>query len=136
MKFTTEVHVEWGDCDEAGIVFYPRFFYWFDCAFQRMLRAAGCGQREIRKRYGGAVTPAVSVETQFRAPATHGDTLTIDSVVTKWGRTSFTVLHTFTRDGELILEGTEVRVWGAPNGKELSFTPTPIPEEFRALYGA
>ena len=24
------VRVQWGDCDPAGIVFYPRYFEWFD----------------------------------------------------------------------------------------------------------
>jgi len=26
--FRTEFPIEWGDCDEAGIVFYPNYFYW------------------------------------------------------------------------------------------------------------
>jgi acyl-CoA thioesterase FadM len=24
------LHIEWGDCDPAGIVFYPRYFVMFD----------------------------------------------------------------------------------------------------------
>lgn len=24
------IRIEWGDCDPAGIVFYPRYFEWFD----------------------------------------------------------------------------------------------------------
>ena len=38
--------VEWGDCDEAGIVCYPNYFYWLDCTFQRWLRSVGLSQRE------------------------------------------------------------------------------------------
>jgi acyl-CoA thioesterase FadM len=39
MPFHYDVTVAWGDCDEAGIVFYPNDFYWFDSAFQALLRA-------------------------------------------------------------------------------------------------
>ena len=27
---TRLIRVQWGDCDPAGIVFYPRYFEWFD----------------------------------------------------------------------------------------------------------
>jgi len=29
---TRIVRVQWGDCDPAGIVFYPRYFEWFDAS--------------------------------------------------------------------------------------------------------
>lgn len=32
--------VEWGDCDPAGIVFYPRFFAAFDTSTSRMIEQA------------------------------------------------------------------------------------------------
>ena len=31
----------WGDRDDAGLAFYPRFFGWMDTAFHRRLLAAG-----------------------------------------------------------------------------------------------
>ena len=33
--------IAWGDCDDAGIVFYPHFFRWMDTAFHRWLRERG-----------------------------------------------------------------------------------------------
>ena len=75
--FKTTVTIEWGDCDEAGIVFYPNYFYWLDCAFQRLLRARGLSQRELRKRFG-AVTPIVQAHCDFKAPARYDDVLDID----------------------------------------------------------
>ncbi len=30
LKNVHRIRVEWGDCDPAGIVFYPRYFEWFD----------------------------------------------------------------------------------------------------------
>jgi acyl-CoA thioesterase FadM len=34
MSFRTEILVAWGDCDPAGIVYYPNYFHWFDTIFQ------------------------------------------------------------------------------------------------------
>ncbi len=45
------VTVEWGDCDETGIVFYPNYFCWFDCGFQRLLR----GRRFQSTNFAGKV---------------------------------------------------------------------------------
>ena len=37
--FTTRMHrtVEWGDCDPAGIIFYPTYYRWMDAASWRSL---------------------------------------------------------------------------------------------------
>ena len=55
MAFETSFMVEWGDCDDAGIVFYPNYFYWLDSTFQRWLRAKGVSLRDVRKRYDVSV---------------------------------------------------------------------------------
>jgi acyl-CoA thioesterase FadM len=44
--FTTSFGVEWADCDQAGIFYDPRYFYWMDCAFHRFLKARGLSYRE------------------------------------------------------------------------------------------
>ena len=43
--------IEWGDCDDAGIVFYPNYFRWFDNAFHHLLRQCGIGQRILVERF-------------------------------------------------------------------------------------
>ena len=40
MASQLDVRIVWGDCDEQGIVFYPKYFYWMDSAFQALLRDA------------------------------------------------------------------------------------------------
>ena len=35
------VRIEWGDCDPAGIVFYPRYFAMFDASTSYLFEAAG-----------------------------------------------------------------------------------------------
>jgi len=72
--FRTEFIIEWGDCDEAGVVFYPNYFYWLDCTFQRLLRDRGLSQRELMRRFG-VVTPLVDAGAKFRGPAKYDDGL-------------------------------------------------------------
>ena len=35
------VRIEWGDCDPAGIVFYPRYFAMFDASTHHSVRGGG-----------------------------------------------------------------------------------------------
>lgn len=102
--------IEWGDCDEAGIVFYPNYFYWFDCTFQRLLRARGLSQRDVRSRFG-AITPIVDAHAEFRSPARYDDVLDIDARVEPLGERRFRIDYHMSCDGRPIGKGYEVRAW-------------------------
>ena len=107
--FSTDFPIEFGDCDPAGIVFYPRFFGWFDATFQRWLRERGEDQASIRKRFGAAGTGLMEADARFQAPLRPGDTLTIAIVALDWGERSLRVAYRGTKDGRPALEGHETR---------------------------
>lgn len=127
----SSVTVEWGDCDEAGIVFYPNYFYWFDCAFQRLLRARSLSQRELKRRFG-AVTPIVEAGATFRGPARYDDELRVEARVTEWHDRRFRVSYTMRREDRIAVEGFELRAWAlvAPDG---SIAGAPIDAAFKDL---
>ena len=50
--FEMERIVEWGDCDAAGIAFYPAFFRWMDAAFHLMTEADGWRQAALMRTAG------------------------------------------------------------------------------------
>jgi 4-hydroxybenzoyl-CoA thioesterase len=129
--FKTSVTIEWGDCDEAGIVFYPNYFYWFDCAFQRLLRARGLSQRELRKRFG-AVTPIVQASCDFKAPARYDDVLDVGVTIEADGERRFRVDYHFSSDGKTIGQGHEIRVWARVEA-DGNIASAPINTEFLAL---
>ena len=112
--FKTTVTIEWGDCDEAGIVFYPNYFYWLDCAFQRLLRARGLSQRDLRTRYG-TVTPIVQAHCDFKAPARYDDVLDIDVAIEADGGRRFKVTYHLHSNGKTIGTGHEIRAWARIN---------------------
>jgi hypothetical protein len=66
---TTEFSVEFGDCDPAGIVFYPNFFRWMDAASRHFFTAAGVlPWRELEARDGILGTPLVDASAHFERP--------------------------------------------------------------------
>ena len=110
--FETAFTIEWGDCDEAGIVFYPNYFYWFDCTYQRWLRTRGLSQRELRRRFKG-VTPLVDVGAKFVGPARYDDELLIHAEVTEWHERRFRIGYSLSVGGLPVATGFERRAWAA-----------------------
>jgi len=129
--FKTSVTIEWGDCDEAGIVFYPNYFYWMDCSFQRLLRARGLSQREVRKRFG-AVTPITQAHADFTAPARYDDALDITVSVTLEGERRFRVDYDFHSGGKRVGSGHEIRAF-ALIGADGAIKGAPVNPEFMSI---
>jgi len=107
-----EIQIEWGDCDPFGIVFFPRYFEYFDaCTNALFHRALGMKKAAMLKHFQIAGIPLVQVSCNFFVPSSFGDVVQVDSSVTNWGTSSFTVQHKLFRGETLAVEGIEKRVW-------------------------
>ena len=106
---TTEFEVEFGDCDPAGIVFYPRFFAWFDATFQRWLRASDIDQASIRSRFDAVGTGLIDARASFKAPVRPGDRLTVSLISLAWQDRVLTVGYEGRVGGKTVIEGEEMR---------------------------
>lgn len=128
------VAIEWGDCDPANIVFYPRYFAWFDASTAHHFKAAGLPKPELIRRYGVVGFPMVDTRARFLAPSRHGDEVVIETSFTKFGRSSFEVEHRLFRADVLGVEGFETRVLveQTPDGEGLRGFA--IPEEIKRLF--
>jgi 4-hydroxybenzoyl-CoA thioesterase len=132
------VTIEWGDCDSAGIVFYPRYFAMFDWS-TAMLFAHALGMRkpEIVRRYGIVGIPMVDTRAKFLVPSSYGDEVVIESRVEKFGRASFEVYHRLLKEENLAAECWEKRVWVARHPDDATrIKAVPIPEEVIARFEA
>jgi 4-hydroxybenzoyl-CoA thioesterase len=130
------VTIEWGDCDAAGIVFYPRFFAMFDWS-TAMLFANALGMRkpEILRRYDLGGIPMVDTRAKFHIPSTFGDEVLIESRVEKFGRSSFDVYHRLLKGDALGAECWETRVWaGRDPDDPARLRGLTIPDEVRAKF--
>ncbi len=131
MAFETSFMVEWGDCDEAGIVFYPNYFYWLDCTFQRWLRSKGISQRDIRGRFGVNL-PLMDAGCNFRRPVRYDDELWVQARAGVWEEMRFQVQYQLSVDGQAVASGHELRGW-ARSDADGRLVSVPIDPQFRAL---
>lgn len=106
-----DVFIEWGDCDPAGIVYYPRYFVFFDNATVALFLAAGLPKHEMVKTFDMVGYPMVDTRARFLIPSKWGETITIESQVAKWGQSSFDIEHRVFKGEALAIEAWEKRVW-------------------------
>ncbi|MCB1412395.1 MAG: acyl-CoA thioesterase [Xanthobacteraceae bacterium] len=105
-----DVQIQWGDCDPANIVYYPRYFEMFDDSTSILFEAAGVSKQDIIRRYGLVGIPMVDTRARFLIPSTHGDWIRIESRIESWRRSSFDVRHDVYKGAELAIEAFETRV--------------------------
>jgi 4-hydroxybenzoyl-CoA thioesterase len=124
------VRIEWGDCDPAGIVFYPRYFAMFDHSTVLLLEAAlGVTKQALYKAYEFDGYPVLESRARFMIPTRFCDDVEIETVVAKIGRTSFQLQHRLTKDGALAAEGFVSRVWVVRDAtRPGGFRSHPIPQ--------
>jgi 4-hydroxybenzoyl-CoA thioesterase len=130
-----EVQIQWGDCDPANIVCYPRYFEMFDDSTSIMFEAAGFSKQDIVRRYGLVGIPMVDTRAKFLIPSTHGDWITIESRVEAWRRSSFDVRHNVLKGEALAIEAFETRVLvGRDPDNADKLKSAPVPPEIVARF--
>jgi 4-hydroxybenzoyl-CoA thioesterase len=110
------VKVRWSEADPAGIVFYPRFFEWFDLATEALFDALGLPWPELFPKHRVVGVPIVESGARFGAPVRYGDEVTIRSTVVEVRERTFRVEHEVSVRGTPCATGFEVRAWvGVPD---------------------
>jgi 4-hydroxybenzoyl-CoA thioesterase len=128
--------VQWGDCDPAGIIFYPTYFRWMDAATWAFMDSVGYNAKRMRAEH--LAMPLVSAQCDFVAPAEQGDRCEVRSRISRFGGKSFAVMHEIVRsDGTALANGAETRVWGRfMSGPGTPMRGETISEEIKALFRA
>jgi 4-hydroxybenzoyl-CoA thioesterase len=92
--FTLSVPIRFGDCDPAGILYYPRYFdlfhqameAWFDgplgLSYARLLGEDRLG------------LPTVAAQAQYLAPCTFGEAVGVELAVERLGTSSIVFVYT------------------------------------------
>jgi 4-hydroxybenzoyl-CoA thioesterase len=132
---TRNVRIEWGDCDPAGIIFFPNYFRIFDHSTAMLFeKVLGMSKYEMFKRLEFTGWPLVRTQAKFIKPTRFGDDVTVESKIT-FGRSSFGVEHRLNLKGDLCVECSEKRVWTVRDAEgRLKSHPVPdaVLEKFRA----
>jgi len=130
-----EVEVAFGDCDPAGIVFFPNYSKWMDASSLNYFRQCGLPSwRELKKTRGIVGMPLLEIHTKFRRPATYGERLQIHTSVIEWRDKVLVHRHVVKRGDELLCEGTEIRAFVVhPPEDPERIQAIPIPEDIKAM---
>ena len=132
MPFSTLINVRFGDCDPAGLVYYPALFHYCHAAMEEFF-AARCGKSYARvmaeERLG---FPTVNVSAEFFAPFVYGDEAEVEVWASKVGRTSVTFEYRLRRasDRALCAGATHVQVAMNLDGRRA----VPVPEDLRRAF--
>ena len=133
----TTIQIEWGDCDPAKIVHYPRYLAYFDACTTALFKKAGLPIRKMFAKYRIVGIPMVDLRVSFMVPSRVSDVVVVESETTKWGRSSFCVRHKLFNGNILAVECIETRVWAAvsatdPEKIESQPVPPEVIEKFSA----
>ena len=126
MTFRKPIKVCFGDIDNAGIVYYPRFLHYFHLAMEEFFSSEmGIDYAEVLHQRKLSL-PSVHVEADFRRRMRYGDQINIEVRVIHIGRTSITWGYRGYRgagEGEVVVEGQNVTVSVNPD----TFEKTEVP---------
>ena len=84
--------ISFGDCDPAGIVYYPNILAWVDGAYHHYLRRFG-GHFALGQRRGSTGIGAVDVKCQFKRPLRDGDSVLVDLTAIEWSEKTFVLRY-------------------------------------------
>jgi len=132
---TYTVNVTFGDCDPAGIVFFPNFSRWMDSASLAFFMQCGVPPwRGLVKTRGIVGTPLLEIHTKFFKPATYGETIEVHTSIEEWAAKTFRHRHVVRRGNDVLCEGTEVRAFVIRDPANADrIKAIPLPEDIKAL---
>lgn len=129
------VNVMFGDCDPAGIVFFPNFSKWMDAASLHFFMQCGVPPwRETAKTRGIIGTPLLEINTKFMRTATYGEALQVHTRVAEWHNKTFVQEHIVQRGDTVLCEGRETRAFCIRHPDDPDrIKAIPVPEDIRAM---
>ena len=107
--FSCEHRVYFGDCDPAGIMFYPHHFRLMDATFQAWLASLELSQTKLQKEFGIIGTGLLDASASFKAPIFDGDVLSHQVTIDKWNSKSLELAYEGFVGNICVVEGKEVR---------------------------
>ena len=132
MLFSTRIAVRFGDCDPAGLVYYPVIFHYCHVAMEEFF-AERCGipyhKLMTDERIG---FPTVNSRAEFFVPLVYGDKAEIEVSVSRVGESSATFEYAIRRASDAVLCARSTNVQVSMNLD--TRRAVPIPERYRLIF--
>ena len=122
------VKVRWSEADPAGIVFYPRFYEWFDLGTEALFESLGLAWPEMFPAERIVGVPIVESGARFASPVRYGDVVRIETTMREVREKTFRVEHEVSVGRRRCASGFEIRAWVArPEVPDGALAARPIP---------
>ena len=108
IKHSCEIVIIFGDCDPAGIVFYPNFYRFIDRTFHDWLRQWG-SHNKLAESVDSLALGLIDCGASFHHVVRDGDVLQVNLFITEWRRKTFKVEYEAYVNDVLCLTAYEVR---------------------------
>ena len=132
MHFSTRIKVRFGDCDPAGLVYYPVIFHYCHVAMEEFF-AERCGTTYARLMAAERIGfPTVNVQSEFFVPLVYGDEVVVEVSVSRVGKSSVTFEYSVRRglDNTLCARSIQVQVAMDLDKRRA----VPVPERYREMF--
>ena len=131
---TLAIQVRWSDADPAGIVFYPRFFEWYDLGCAALFESLGLRWPVLFPKYDIVGVPIVESGSRFLSPVRYGDSVSVRATVAWVKEKTFRMEYEVSVGATPSARGFEVRAWvGRPHAAGEPLHARPIPAEIARL---
>ncbi len=129
------VEINFGDCDPAGIVFFPNYSKWMDAASLNFFMKNGVPiWHELTKINGIIGTPLLEINSKFMMSATYGEKIQIHTCVKEWRDKVFIQEHIVKRDSDILCIGLETRAFCTKHPEDSrKIKIVPVPKDIREL---
>lgn len=132
MPFTARIIVRFGDCDPAGLVYYPTLLHYCHVAMEEFF-AERCGVEYARLVSEGRLGfPTVNARAEFFEPFVYGDVAEVEVWASRVGRTSVTFEYRLRRPGDVRLRASATLIQVSMNLDERRAVP--VPEHLRLAF--
>ena len=128
-KILYRININWGDCDPAGIVFYPNFYKWMDEAHWNFFEQIGLSIIKLKIKYKIVGLPLLKTSGIYYIPCKQDDLLEIETRLVTLKNSSLKLQHIIFKDKKIASIGYETRVWAQK--KENKISTKNIPSDIR-----
>ena len=122
-SFNHKIKVYYEDTDTGGVVYYANYLKFIERARSEALSEVGLSNLKIKKDYGALIV-VKSCNIDFNKSAHLEDKLNINSVITSFSKTSFTMSQSIYRNKDIIVKSKVHLVFVNEKSK-----PIKIPEK-------
>jgi YbgC/YbaW family acyl-CoA thioester hydrolase len=132
MSFSTRITVRFGDCDPAGLVYYPVLFHYCHVAMEEFF-AERCGIPYHRLMMDERIGfPTVKAQAEFFVPLVYGDEAEVEVSVSRVGQSSATFEYAIRRASDAVLCARSTNVHVSMNLD--TRRAVHIPERYRLIF--